>query len=278
MMRNRPGYSLTELLVGLVIASLIGASVIRLMTVQSQFFNRQEGRANARATSRSATNIMISELRLVEPLTGVLAATDKSISVRVPFAVGLICATNGTNTTVALTPMDSVVYGDGIAGSLVDGYGWRNTDTAPFTINGGTISIGAGSTATCTAAGITPVSGSQVITVAPPATGSLVASPMYLYQRITYSLTNSVSVPGEVGLWRTVVNRSVTEEIVAPFDTSAHFRFFVNGSNTSQTAVPSPVTDMRGIELRLTARNERTTSRVAAELTPLTTAVFFKNQ
>ena len=38
-MQNRPGFSLTELLVGLVVASLIGASVVQMMTVQSQFFN-----------------------------------------------------------------------------------------------------------------------------------------------------------------------------------------------------------------------------------------------
>jgi prepilin-type N-terminal cleavage/methylation domain-containing protein len=280
-MQNRPGFSLTELLVGLVVASLIGASVVQLMTVQSRFFSAQDGRSNARAVSRSATNIMITELRLIEPVNGMLAADRKSVSVRVPFAVGIVCGSTASKTTVILTPPDSIIWQEGIDANLIDGYGWRNSDTNPFTIYGGTISLTDPSTSGLCASAVpplTPPAGAKLVDIGPSAAGSQPGARIYLYQRITYSLANSVSVPGEVGLWRTYVNKSQTEEIAAPFDTAAHFEFYVNGSNTPQAAVPADLTTMTGLELRLTARNERTPSRVAAELTPLTTAVFFKNR
>jgi hypothetical protein len=48
-------------------------------------------------------------------------------------------------------------------------------------------------------------------------------------------------------------------------------------SATAQNAVPSPLTNMRGVELQLTARNEKPT-RSGATTSPYTTAVWFKNR
>ena len=78
---------------------------------------------------------------------------------------------------------------------------------------------------------------------------------------------------------RTVeANTNLHEELAAPFDASAHFRFYVDGSATAQTAVPSPVTDIRGFELHMTAFNQRSGGGGAAEETPLVTSIFFKNR
>ena len=41
-MSNRHGFSLAELIVGLVVASLVSASIIQLMVVQSRFMTTQE--------------------------------------------------------------------------------------------------------------------------------------------------------------------------------------------------------------------------------------------
>jgi len=275
-MRNRPGMTLAEMLVGLVVASLLGASLIQLMVVQSQFFNRQEGRANARAVSRSATNLMIAELRMVEPTGGVMAASPTSIEFRVPFATGIVCQTSGT-TTVMFPPMDSVLWAEGVKSNAMDGYAFL-TSSGTYTYWPGSVSFGSASVSDCTGVGLSMVPGGAVVGIAPPAAGTTAGAPFFLYQRIQYSFANSVSVPGQIGLWRTILNRSLTEEVAAPFDSTAKFQFYVAGSNTPQASAPSPLSDLRGVELQLTARNERTQGGGAAELSPLATAVLFKNQ
>ena len=100
-----------------------------------------------------------------------------------------------------------------------------------------------------------------------------------LFYRVRYSFRASQSMPGTIALWRTVeANTPLHEELAAPFDTSAHFRFYIDGSATAQTAVPSPVTDIRGFELHMTAYNRRSGTGGAAEQTPLVTSIFFKNR
>ena len=80
-MKNRPGFTLAELLVVMVVSSLIAASVAQLMTVQSQFMHRQEGRFNARAVARGPVGLMLADLRMVETDGGVLAASPTSIKI-----------------------------------------------------------------------------------------------------------------------------------------------------------------------------------------------------
>jgi hypothetical protein len=64
---------------------------------------------------------------------------------------------------------------------------------------------------------------------------------------------------------------------MAPFDTSARFKFYKAGEDTSRTA-PPPVSDIRGLDLVLTAISPRSTSRDSvASRSRLVTSVFFKN-
>ena len=51
-------------------------------------------------------------------------------------------------------------------------------------------------------------------------------------------------------MWRHAKG-GTAEELLAPFDTAARFVFLVGSRLTPQTAVPSPLSDVRGLELRL---------------------------
>jgi hypothetical protein len=244
-MRNRPGFTLPDLLVSLVVMGVIGASLAQVMAVQSQFYSKQEGRSAATA-----------------------------LTLRVPYVMGIVCDNGVAGTEVSLAPVDSVVFAE--AG--FSGFAWRDaTGTYNYVESG--ITIGSGSVSSCTANGITHVTGGQMLRILPGApSGAVPGTPLFFFQRVAYSLSTSVSVPGGIGLWRTVVARSLAEEIVAPFDSSAVFRFFVDGSAVAQAAVPTPLTDIRGIELQLTGINERAPNRNEEERAPYTTAVFFKNR
>jgi prepilin-type N-terminal cleavage/methylation domain-containing protein len=273
MVRARPGFSLAETLVSLAIMGIIGVALTRLLVTQSQFFNEQSAQMNARSVSRSATSMVIQELRMLDVGGGVVAAAPDSMTIRVPFRMGIVCATAGV-TTASFLPVDSSMN----ANAALSGYAWRDTTTGAWTYQESGVSTAAGVAATCTANNITTVTGGTVLTVSPAAPGGATpGTPILLHQRVTYKFKASTSVPGTIGLYRRVVATNTEEELVAPFDTAAKFRFYDLNSATAQAAVPSPLSNMRGVELVLTAVNERPT-RSGATTSAYTTAVWFKNR
>ena len=106
------------------------------------------------------------------------------------------------------------------------------------------------------------------------------AQPVLLYRIVTYEFKASAAVPGRIGLWRTVGGQAAQprEDLVAPFYTTAKFPFFVNDAATAQTAVPSPVTNITGIELTLDGISERPESNGTFRSVPFRTSVFFRNR
>ena len=109
-----------------------------------------------------------------------------------------------------------------------------------------------------------------------------VGMPVILLQRVRYrfapSVALAVSLPGSIALWRDVIGGS-SEELAAPFDTTARFRFYVTGSDIPQDAVPSPITMTRGIELHLDGMSETVPQgSTTNKRMHLTTSIFFKNR
>jgi hypothetical protein len=65
---------------------------------------------------------------------------------------------------------------------------------------------------------------------------------------------------------------------MAPFDTSARFKFFVPGRDTSQVAVPATLATIRGLDLVLNGTaGASAASNSKPPVNRVTTAVFFKN-
>jgi hypothetical protein len=110
------------------------------------------------------------------------------------------------------------------------------------------------------------------------ATGPTAGTPVFLFQRIRYQFATSTLMPGRLALLRTLVTPNTTEELVAPFDSTAGFRFYTAGSATSTSTVPAPLSDIVGFDLQLVGLNDRAPSSTAADQAPLTTAVFFQNR
>jgi hypothetical protein len=278
------GVTLVELLVGLIITAVIGAALLKLTVQQGRFMDQQEAWRTARAVSRSGVNILASEVRMVEATGGLDASTanDKNFTIRVPYAFGVVCSSSGSSTTVSLLPVDSAMFAEpGVAG-----FAWRNATTGTYTYVTSTPTItNPGTTGNCTTNGITtvPASGTspagKIIdvgaTVSPaPAIGSLV----FLYRKIRYEFKASTAVSGRIGLWRTVVGQT-GQELAAPFDTSARAAFFVLNGTTAQTAVPSPISNTRGLELRLNGSSEVTPrGSTAPKNSNMVTAVYFTNR
>ena len=126
----RRGFTLIEFAIALIIVGIIGAAFTKLLTSQSRFFDQQTNIRKARSVARNSMNVMLSDLRMVQDSGGIdSAASDgKLIRIKVPYRFGLVCATNGTITTVSMLPSDSSV----VAMAKYGGFAWRDTLTGRY--------------------------------------------------------------------------------------------------------------------------------------------------
>jgi hypothetical protein len=130
-----------------------------------------------------------------------------------------------------------------------------------------------------TAAGTTMLG--RVLELRPADATAPTISPVYLWQYIAYEFKASAAFPGRIGLYRIQADGTPAAaeiEVMAPFDTSARFKFYVPNQDTSQVAVPATLATIRGLDLVLNgAASASTTPGSAPAVNRLTTAVFFKN-
>ncbi len=293
---SRRGFTLIELMVSLIVATIVGGALVRMTLAQARFMDQQEAWRSARSVSRSGINRLVSDLRNVEAVGGVEAAVagGQDFTIRVPYAFGVLCRVNANVTTVSLLPVDSAMYN----GPGYSGFAWRKNTTGAYTYVAGTaLPVLPGTVIDCTGAlpvgfGITTVASingspaGQVVNLtsaagllAPPA-GPDVGSIVFLYRQVRYQFKNSVSVPGRTALWRTTLGiGGTTEELAAPFANTARVNFYVLNTATAQAAVPALLSDIRGLELVLDGMSERTPGGSTAPKTAnVTTSVFFQNR
>ena len=278
--RSRRGFTLIELMIGMVIFAIVGALFTQLLLTQGRFFDRQGAGNGARNVSRASLNRIVSDLRMIEATGGVLAASPTSLTLRVPFALGVVCGTNNSSTAISMLPVDSVVYN--APGFF--GYAWRNATTGAYTYveNPAAQTKNAGQDL-CGTMGITTLANGLTARMTPVVTGSSLGTPIFLYRRLRYEFKASTAVPGKVGLYRTIIFPDLsetTEELVAPFSNTARYRFFVVSDNVNAyDSPPAILSDLRGVELHLDGMSETAGSgSISPESAPCTTAVFFKNR
>jgi len=286
---RRSGFTLNEVVISLVILSIIGAAFTRILTYQTRYLAHETSLRTARSVARTANNILLSDLRAVQDSGGVdsVTADGKLIRILVPYRFGLVCATNALVTTVSMLPVDSAT----IALSVYKGFAWRDSLTGryhyimPADPTGNDIPV-TGVGPTCTGNGSNQAQIRSVSTngrtadvlevKSAAASGATVAAPVFFFQKVTYSFRTSGVYPNALGLWRNVEG-GANEELVAPFDASARFRFYQSGDDASRTS-PPPVSAIRGIELVLAALSPvKSSNRAGLPMQTVTTSVFFKN-
>jgi prepilin-type N-terminal cleavage/methylation domain-containing protein len=245
------GFTLTELLVTVVVMAMLGTALARIIIGNTRFVSQQDAMLEAREAARAAMNTMSTEFRMVSD-AGLLMARPDSVRARVPYAFGMSCGTSGGTTVVSLMPTDSAGY----AAAVVGGLAWRNAAGVYAFVNNVTVAPST-NTAECTPDSIRVVPGGRLVGVRnfggqprPPA-GNLA----YLYQTVTYHYRASVDLPGRIGLWRRV-GSAANEELVAPFDTSAGFGFLLGPNLVPSDTPPGNLNNVRGLELRMVGASE----------------------
>ena len=269
-MRGRRGFTIAELLVATIVMSILGTVLARMLIHDSRFVSKLEAMMDARQSARAAMNTMTVEMRMVAQ-DGLIAATTKKITVRAPYGWGLACDRAAGDTRASLIPADSMMY----ASAVPDGLAWRDNTGSYNYLTG--ISIGSfGTTTACTDEGVQVLPGGQLVTITMPDVmnpGTL----FFLYQTLIFEFKASTELPGRTGLWRKA-GTGANEEILAPFDTTAGFAFYVLGTDTALTNPPGLLSDVIGLELLLHGESEMTPQ---GETTPqhfdLQTRVTFLN-
>jgi len=273
--RSRAGFTLVEMLISLVLLSSLGGVMAGFILANNRFVRTQDALREARGISRRELDPLTADLRAVEATGGVVAAASTDLTIRVPYALGVVCHATGGQTVVSLLPPDSLLY----ANAGFSGYAWRS-NLGTYTYQEGGTTVGTSTPSACLPDSVSTLSGGKVITLTPGAPfGTPAGSPVFLFQRIRYRFTASSAVPGRIGLWRTVVATGIAEELAAPFDSMAVFRFYRLDADTSQAAAPSPLSTTRGIELRLAGASRSTPyGAPGPKVVNLTTAIFFQNR
>jgi prepilin-type N-terminal cleavage/methylation domain-containing protein len=182
---TRRGVTLVELLVTVVILAILGTGLTRLMTAQALFYEHQGAGRTARAVSRAAVNVLLSEMRMVEVPGGIVAASPTSVTFRVPYAVGLVCGPAAGGTTITVLPADSAMFAE----PGFSGYAWRN-GAGTYTYVEVGAAVGTAAAAACTAANVTPVPGGRLLNLA-PAVPAAAGSAVILFRPPTSSPTRT---------------------------------------------------------------------------------------
>jgi prepilin-type N-terminal cleavage/methylation domain-containing protein len=94
---QRPGFSLIELLVGLVIGVMVLTAVVRTMVVQSRGYRKQREIVDVRETAREAVALLVWDLRQsAVGGTGVTSIAPGAVGLRSPRGLGTVCAKHPT--------------------------------------------------------------------------------------------------------------------------------------------------------------------------------------
>jgi type II secretory pathway pseudopilin PulG len=287
--QRRVGFTLAEILVCMLILGALGTALTRLMLAQSRLYELQRAKRDARAVGRTSINLLFSDLRMVhdgaDAPGAVMLASPNSLSVKVPYAVGLVCGNVTGSTVVSMLAVDSAAK----AMSKYAGYAWRNRLTKQYTYVPVSDTVGnapvtpSSAPTTCTttakiktdtvnsrAWGPTDVKPQSVTAATQP------GAPIFFYQNVLYFFGASTSYSGRIGLFRRIEGRN-PEELTAPFDAGARFKFFVRNVDTSTVTAPAILDSLVGVSLVLTGSSASRMSGRSAEKSKMETAVLFRN-
>jgi len=203
MLRNRRGFTLTELMVAMVILSIVMASITGAFIEQQRFYSAASDIMNTRDNIREGADAILADLRPMSPAdSDIYTMGTAFIEYRASTGASTVCSIDGTKRVLTLPPLttatnaalsswittpaigDSVLIFDPGAnvGVADDSWGRYEVTVAPVTGGACPNSTGLTTTAAEAAAGLS-------ISVSPALTGTTpVGAPMRFFRRTRYQL------------------------------------------------------------------------------------------
>jgi Tfp pilus assembly protein PilW len=277
---QQPGVGLAEVVVSLVLMAVVGTAASSVFLVQSRLTDQVEKHGAARAASRSAMAVLMTELRMLEQGGGLEYATPTEITVLAPFATAVVCS--GTSiTVVSRLPGDPLAYDAAVtAEASYAGHAFRRRDTGSYVYRPRQAAPAATTGTACTDARVhvfTAAEGGGMLVLNPGFSGASAGMPVLLYRRVTYQFRTGPEFGGRVGLFRNA-GTLLGEPIAGPLSDGASFRFYVGNAMQAVAAAPSDLATVTGLQLVLDGLVERPARDGSRPSVPLTTSLFFWNR
>ena len=254
-MRNSKGFTLVELMIAATVTGIMGVALTQMLIHNSRFVAHTEAMMNARQVARAAMNVMGAELAMVSTGAFIGVPNATSITLRVPYAFGIICAQTSQR-VASMVPTDSIMY----ASASASGLAWRDDMSDDYTfmaVSNVQPAPSGTEMAKCTNQGISILTDGTTIKMTITSDTLSIGDVFYLYQDVRYQFASSADLTGRLGLWRKR-GLDADEEILAPFDNASSFAFFVGSAATAQASPPSDLTTVVGLELNLVGSSEVT--------------------
>jgi len=244
---GREGFTLIEVLIALVIATIIGGALISLLAGQSLFYAKSDQLITAERNIRAAVDMVSADLRMAAP-EDLVAATPDSVSLRYDFLRGIVCDSTGAD-EIAGYVLDTIsTFG---LSAAVQGLAFRQPFDSVFNYADGFLgtvtSTGSGPKTACTDAGAPTalpsgyyrtVTGWQAAFGDLPDNGSFFRS----YRLLTYRFAPSVFASG-TAIWRG------TDELVGPVADSASFSYVMADGSVQATVAGGALANVRAIRV-----------------------------
>jgi len=251
---RRAGFTLIELVIAMVLMSLVGGAIVKLLLRQQRFYNSTTDLIQTRQQIRQAAAMLPSDLRGISSVGGDISSmSDSALEFRSVFGSSVVCVNTGgmlstvprvlasgaTMTNWATTPVvgDSlVVYNNGAA-LAVAGQGWlfyRITAVTPVTTNAAN---GCPNATGLTRAGdITAANPSLQLGLTPAAPNTIaVGAAIRFFRHVRYRIYRETDNQWYLGFYNCLFGRvpvcNVTQPIAGPFQPYA-----TNGTSGVQFA------------------------------------------
>jgi prepilin-type N-terminal cleavage/methylation domain-containing protein len=271
---RRGGFTLVELLIGIVVAAVILGGMYQVQVAQSRMYGQQREVMDARGSLKAAAALLVWEIRQASAADGdIYAIGANSISLRSVQGVGTLCVKDstlarfgiiGTPAAMAATSDDSVL--------VFTGYSWQVLRVATV---GTPASLGVGN---CDWPGGPVPDIAVALTVAVPGdtVGIAVGSPIRAFRRVEYGIYQD-AMDGRWWLGRKVGAAASYEKLIGPLQSQGSGGLLLTYQDASGAATADP-TQVASVDLTLRAESYgQPPGQSSYEVDSLTTRVALRN-
>lgn len=260
-MSARAGFTLIETIVAMLLSSIVVVLVSTTFLVQNRYYSNQTLHVGAHDNARAATERMAREVRDATD-EGFVVAGARTLSVRSPIALAVVCERNGNEVDVHVEGGSDALDVDEVAGlALRDPVtgGWEYEPTTWSYVDGGSLLSAArcadnGADTTWASSEFHQLDNLQLLFGGAPDLGSV----LMFYRESTFRITQSVLEPTTLGLFREAYGQSPVE-FVTGMDTTARFQYRTGGSTYADTVTGTAVEDIDAVRIVADVRNPPST-------------------
>lgn len=240
---RRGGFTLVETLISMVLATILMGLVSHTFLVQNQYYATQTLRAGVQDNVRAATELIARELR-TSAEDGILVAGARTLTVRSPIAVGVVCARGGSFGDVQTEGGEASIPTGEVRGlALRNDSTWEYYDATWASLNG----PDAISAAACEGNGADTIGAfdefHRLDQMNSFSTFVGLGEVVMLYREITYTIDTSVLDPTTQALFRTVYGAPAIE-FATGIDTTAQFQYRTAGTSTYADTIAAGSIDL----------------------------------